>query len=289
MAGSEEGMDGLMPIIACSTGAITRWPDATDAERLERWCPIIHADSFEVMFYDSWYGQSGAIAQRLRALGVQWPAVHAEKNIGPNLITGTPSTLESSLAGLAENCQFARQIGAGLVVLHLWGLPDGDAKLERQLEILPRLVDIADAEGIHLGIEAIPCTVNTPLENLERVVAADPRVRIVLDTEFLAMHGELDAALDASWLWMENQVAHVHVKDFDGVLVDGQGRRRYLHPGEGNIPFDRWFHGLAMRGYTDPIALESTAVGPAGEVDVPRLNDSLERLQISVRAVWAGV
>lgn len=173
---------------------------------------MIHADSFEAMFYDTWYGESGAIAHRLRALGVQWSAVHAEKNIGPNLVTEAPSVRESSLVGLAENCKFAKQIGAGLVVLHLWGLPDGDAKLGRQLEVLPWLTDIAEAEGVHLGIEAIPCTVNTPLENLERVVAADPRVWIVLDTEFLAMHGKLDLALDASWPWTKSRVAHIHIK-----------------------------------------------------------------------------
>jgi sugar phosphate isomerase/epimerase len=289
MVVNEERVDDLMPIIACSTGAITRWPDATDAERLERWCPVIHAGSFEAMFYDTWYGQSGAIADRLRSLGVQWSAVHAEKNIGPSLIAEARSTLESSLAGLAENCKFARQVGAGLVVLHLWGLPDGDAKLGRQLEVLPRLVEIAEADGVLLGIEAIPCAVNTPLENLERVVAADPRARIVLDTEFLAMHGELDLALDASWLWTENRVARIHIKDFNGVLVDQQGRRRYLHPGEGTIPFDRWFHGLVMRGYAGPIVLEATAVDSAGAVDVSRLNRSLERLRILVRTAWAEV
>ena len=154
------------------------------------------------------------------------------------------------------------------------------------MDVLPRLIDIAEAEGVHLGIEAIPCTVNAPLENLERVVAADSRARIVLDTEFLAMHGELDAALDVSWLWREERVVQLHIKDFDGVLVDEQGRRRYLHPGEGGIPFDRWLRGLAMREYTGPITLEATVVDAAGEVDVPRLNDSLERLRKLARGAW---
>lgn len=171
MAGSERGMDGLMPVITCSTGAITRCPDATDPERPERWCSMIHADSFEVMFYDSWYGQSGAIAQGSRALGVQWFAVHAEKNIGPNLLVETPSTLESSLSGLAENRKFARQVGPAWCCCISGSSPDGDAKLGQQLDVLPPLTDIVQAEGVHLGIEAIPCTVNTPLENQERVIA----------------------------------------------------------------------------------------------------------------------
>lgn len=95
--------------------------------------------------------------------------------------------------------------------------------------------------------------------------------------------------MPAGCLCLRNRVAHVHIKDFDGLLVDQQGRRRHLHLGEGTIPFDRWVHGLAMQGYTGPIVLESTAVDPAGEVDVPRLNDSLERLRILVWAAWADV
>lgn len=283
MARNTEYPEGMRPTITCSTGAITRWPDAMDAERLEHWCPSIRADSFEVMFYDRWYGQSDIIADRLRALGMRWVAVHAEKTIGPNLIADAPSTFESSLTALAENCRFARQLGAGVLVLHLWGLPDGDAQLDRQLAVLPQLIDIAEAEAVQLGIEALPCTVGTPMTNLERVLETDPRTRFVLDTEFLAIHNELDAALDAGWLWKENRVVHLHIEDFDGMLVDEEEHRRYLHPGEGDIPFNRWLRGLAMREYTGPIALEATVVDAAGEVDLPRLNTSLEQLRELVR------
>jgi sugar phosphate isomerase/epimerase len=277
-----------MPLIVCSTGAISRGPDATDDQLIDRWCPEIHADAFEIMFYDPWYGRSDEIATRIRDLDLPCVATHAERSIGPALVSDDPDERERAFAHLAENSRFTSGIGASVLVLHLWGLPDGDAKLDQQLEALPRLIDIAEAEGARLAIETIPCTVHTPLENLERVIGTDSRARVVLDTEFLSMHGQLDAALDDSPIWDDDRVVHIHVKDFDGALEDEDGRRRYLHPGEGSIPFGRWFSEVAARGYRGPISLESTVVGRAGEVDIDRLNRSLAKLRQLVDTAWTG-
>jgi sugar phosphate isomerase/epimerase len=276
-----------MPLVVCSTGAISRGPDATDDQLIDRWCPEIDADAFEIMYYDPWYGRSDDIAARIRDLGLRCVGTHAEKSIGPNLVSDDTDARGQCFTHLAENCRFTRTIGASVLVLHLWGLPDGDAKLDQQLAALPRLIDIAEGEGVRLAIETIPCTVHTPLENLERVIAADARTRVVLDTEFLSMHGQLDAALDAASIWDDERVVHIHVKDFDGELEEEDGRRRYLHPGEGSIPFGRWFSEVAARGYRGPISLESTVVGRAGEVDIDRLNRSLARLRALVHNAWA--
>jgi sugar phosphate isomerase/epimerase len=271
-----------LPMVVCSTGAISRGPDATDDQLIDRWCPEIHADAFEIMFYDPWYGRFEEIATRIRELGLHCVATHAERSIGPDLVAGDADTRERAFDHLAENSRFTSAIGASVLVLHLWGLPDGDAKLDQQLEALPRLIDIAQAAGVQLAIETIPCTVGTPLENLERVIARDARARVVLDTEFLSMHDQLDAALDDSPIWDDD------IKDFDGELEDEDGRRRYLHPGEGSIPFGRWFSEVAGRGYRGPISLESTVVGRAGEVDIDRLNRSLAKVRQLVETAWTG-
>lgn len=274
------------PIVACSTGAITRWPDLVDDYLLDRWYPKVDTDAFEVMFYDSWYPRADEISSRLTGLGLDVVAVHAEKDIGSDLVAADRESRVPAFDRFAANCRFANRLGANVLVLHLWGLPDGDARLDQQLDVLPRLIDIADGGNVQLGIEAIPCTIGTPLENVQRVIAADSRARIVLDTEFLAMHNELDLALRSDWLWVQDRVVHVHVKDFDGVLVDSNGKRRYLHPGEGKIAFDSIFSALAKREYCGPIALESTAVTAAGDVDIERLNRSLARLRRMVQSAW---
>lgn len=275
------------PIITCSTGAVTRWPDVTAAERLGEWCPRIEADAFEVMLYEEWYPRLDAVMDGVRDLARPIVAVHAEKSIGPNLAADEETDRESALVDYAENCRFTREVGAGLLVLHLWGLPDGDARLDRQLDILPHLIDIAEEHDIALGVEAIPCTERTPLRNLRDVIARDDRVRIVLDTEFLAMHDEVTAALEADWLWEGDRVRHIHIKDFDGDATDADGNRRYLHPGEGDIPFKEVFAAIRDRGFSGPLALEASVMDKAGEVDLARLNASLARLRDLAAAAWS--
>lgn len=275
------------PIITCSTGAVTRWPDVTAADRLGEWCPLIEADAFEVMLYDEWYPKLDAVMEGVTDLGRPIVAVHAEKSIGPNLASDSDEDRESALVDYAENCRFTREVEGGVLVLHLWGLPDGDALLDRQIAALPHLIDIAEEHDIQLGVEAIPCTERTPLVNLREVIERDDRVRIVLDTEFLAMHDEVDDALEADWLWDPGRVVHIHVKDFDGSSTDDQGRRRYLHPGEGSIPFPDVFAALRDRGFTGPLSLEASVMDEAGTVDLPRLNASLDRLRELVGTAWA--
>ena len=68
-----------------------------------------------------------------------------------------------------------------------------------------------------LTAETIPCSAATPLENVKRAVDTDERCRVTLDTEFLADHGQLEAALADGELWP--YVAHVHVKDDGGGLA----------------------------------------------------------------------
>ena len=283
---SQDADTSTIPLVVCSTGAISQGPDAEDDTLIDRWCPRIDADAFEIMFYEPWYGRSDEIAARVRGLHLRCIAVHAERSIGPDLVSEDAAVREAVFGHLAENCRFARQIGAEVVVLHLWGLPVGDARLDDQVAALPRLIDIAEGEGVRLGIETIPCTEHTPLENLERVVATDHRARVVLDTEFLSMHDQLDEALDASFIWDDDRVVHIHIKDFDGAPQAPDGRRRYLHPGEGSVPFGRWFAEVAARGYRGPISLEATVEDREGDIDVGRLNESLAKLRTLVETAW---
>ena len=131
--------------------------------------------------------------------GLPIVTAHADKRTGATLSTDEPDIARFSL-----DCRIARELGAGLVVLHLWELPDGDRYLERNLDRLPALLDIAEEHGLTLAVETIPCTVGTPLDNVLRACERDPRCRVTLDTEFLAAHGQLDQAHDLGDL-----IAHV--------------------------------------------------------------------------------
>ena len=276
------------PRLLCSTGAISRGPDATNEARVERYGAHIAADGLEVMIYDSWYGELDEIARRFRRLGLAMPVTHGEKSIGPDLVASDPAIRHRAFARFEDNCRFTAAIGADRIVLHLWGLPDSDTLIERQLDDLAALLDRADEHGLMLAVEAIPCVVSDPLSVVRRVLERDGRARVAIDTEFLAMHGQLDAVFAADWLWAAGAVVHVHIKDYNGTLVDETGRRRYLHPGEGAIAFDTWFRQLAAKGYRAAISLESPVVGPQGEVSIDRANASVAWLRSRIATAWAG-
>lgn len=201
--------------------------------------------------------------------------VHAEKSIGPTFATNDRAEREVALDHLAVNCRFARMLGARLVVLHLWGLPDGDARIERNLAMLPACYDVAADHGVDLAIETIPCDDADPLTHVHRAIEMEHRCLVALDTEFLAYHRQLAEALAAEWLWTGSRVRHVHVKDYDGIMWTPQEGRRYLHPGDGCIDFHSFFAALRTRGFEGAISLEASSLDRDGYVNTIQLQQSI--------------
>ncbi|MBA3377962.1 MAG: TIM barrel protein [Chloroflexia bacterium] len=182
----------VTPLVLCSTGVIARGPQAQSEHRIIEIAPRLSADGVEVMIYGSWYGRLDEVAVLLAQSGLSMPVTHGVKSIGPDLVANGDLVHERALRRFDDNCRFTARIGADRVVLHLWGLPDADALIDRQLEALPTLLDIADRHGMMLALEAIPCVVHDPLSLIHPVLETDSRARIALDTEFLGMHGQLD-------------------------------------------------------------------------------------------------
>lgn len=266
--------------LLCSTGALSRFPDLTDQARIIAALPELKADGFEILVYDSWYGTLERLAQLLLELDLRYPAIHAEKEIGPLLVTGEQADRDEAMRRWRLNCLFGQSVNAEIAVLHLWGLPRADECLVRQLDCLPDLLAVADEYGLTLACETIPSRARDPLSNVAAAVRRDPHTRVALDTEFLAMHGQLDDALRADWLWERpDLVCHLHIKDYNGRLTDGEGKRRYLHPGEGEIDFPRLFRHLDKRGYTGYVSLEAPAMRGGEEVDIAKVNASLDRIR----------
>src|SRR5207247_1196936 len=145
-----------------------------------------------------------------------------------------------------------------------WGWPDSDNHLERNLQPLSACLDVAERYDMRLAIETIPCLKHDPLSNVRRAVEQDGRVRVALDTEFLAWHEQLETVFEAGWLWEGQRVCHVHVKDYDGQAFLADGRRRYLHPGDGRIDFASFFAQLQQRKFSGSISLEAPAVDASG-------------------------
>jgi len=263
--------------VFCSTGAF--WsasvPDSYQ-EAILTYGPQLRVDGFEVMFDPTWYGEAVQRARSLRSSGLSFPVVHLEKRIGTVLGSSDPVEQEQGVQWLERNCAFAQQIGASLGVLHLWA-PNADTHLERNLQPLPRCLDIAAHYGLKLAIETMPCLAADPLTNVKRAWEQDARTRVALDSEFLALHEQLEAVFRTSWLWKAGLVCHVHFKDYDRIPFPA-GSRRYLQPGEGQIDFARFVRQLSAAGFSGALSLEAPAVDREGRVDVARLQASLDRM-----------
>ena len=247
--------------ILCSTGAVTRHPTRAD-HRLIADVRELPCAGFELSIYPGWLDEVDRVADDIAAMNLRVETAHAEKSVGARLSEGDRGGVER----LELSVRLAARVGARLLVLHLWELPLGDRELERNLGLLPACADVAERAGLTLGVETIPCSVGSPLANVARAVEREPRCVAVLDTEFLAMHDQLEATPDAGL-----PVGHVHVKDFAGEIRHGDPRRRYLLPGEGALDLDGFLDRLDANGYDGTVTLEPSAVDPEGGLDRVRL------------------
>lgn len=267
------------PQLLCSTGTFSRYPDNTGYQAILEYGPQLDVDGLEVMFYPAWYAHIEHTADELRKAGLNFPALHAEKSIGTALGKAEREQREQAVRNLAENCRLGKLLGARLLVLHLWGWPELDDHLEINLEQLTACLDIAEQYDVELAIETIPTRHSDPLSNVYRAFQGDARCRIALDTEFLARSEQLSEVFAANWLWQDQRVRHVHIKDFDGMPSLPDGTRRYLHPGEGHIDFSAFFTQLKQHGFSGNISLEAAVIDREGRVDIEKLRTTLQLLR----------
>lgn len=264
--------------LLCSTGTFSRFPDLTDYRSILTFGTELEVDGFELMFYPAWTPEIEQIATELLKSQLRFPAIHAEKGIIPALVSSQPEEHEQGWQWMYASCQLGKSLGANLLIFHLWGLPDSDEKIEQNLQFLNDCLKITEDFGLTLVVETIPCKYNDPLSNIYQAVNQESDVFVALDTEFLAMHNQLEAALEADWLWQHNRVRHIHIKDYDGNLFSSDNFRRYLHPGEGNINFPKFFEALKLHHFSGYISLETSVVNHDGFRDMHKLKKSLSIL-----------
>ena len=265
--------------LLCSTGTFSRFPDLTDYQSILEYGPLLDVDGLEVMYFPAWTDDIEHIAMELRASGLRFPAVHAEKGIGPALISPQSDERERGWRWMQAGCRLGQVVEAKTLILHLWGLPDADESLAGNLTILPDCITMAEQYGLTLAVETVPSRSGDTLGRVRRAVERDSRCRVALDTEFLALHGQLEAALEAGWLWQDRRVPHIHIKDYDGALYSTENYRRYLHPGEGTIDFPHFFAALKAHRYDGTISLEASIVNRDGTLDIEKLNRTLALLR----------
>lgn len=265
--------------LLCSTGTFSRYPDLTDYRSILTYGPELEVDGFELMFYPDWTPEIEHIAAELSKSGLHFPTLHAEKGIGPALVSSQPGEREQGWQWLQASCQLGNLLGSNLLIFHLWGLPDSDERIEQNLQHLEDCITLAEEFGLALAVETVPCRRADPLSNVWRAIEQDSRSLVALDTEFLALHKQLESALQADWLWQHHRVRHIHIKDFDDAMYSTDNYRRYLHPGEGCINFPQLFEALKQQNFSGYISLETSIVNRDGTRDIHQLKKSLAMLR----------
>ena len=267
----------MVKAVLCSTGALITRYNGRDPRLLKELLPHIEADGLEFMIYPSWDDKLDEVRGVMRALvaesGAFIPVVHADKRIGELLSLGSNEDIEEAKMRFVRGCGIARELGAGLMVLHLWGGPASDHHIETNLSVLGDYIGIAAGYGLELTVENVICAAETPLTHMKRIMREFPEARFTIDTKMAEFHLELPATVACDELW-SGRTSHIHVNDYAGGYMDFSDLR-VRHIGEGHVDFAPFFERVLSSGYEGFATVESTSVLPDGSIDFERLNRSL--------------
>ena len=262
--------------VLCSTGALITRFNGRDPSLLQGIVPKLRADGLEFMIYPSWDDKLGFVRNTMRALvrgGAFIPVVHADKHIGELLSVGEPEGIVEAGERMRRNLEIAAELGAELMVLHLWGGPASDRHIEVNIAQLPAYIELAKSFGIELTVENVICGGKTPLAHIKRIISELPEAGFTIDTKMAEFHLELPATLECKELW-QGRVRHLHVNDYAGGYRDFNDLR-VRHIGEGHVDFRPFFMKVRESGYEGFATVESTSVLPDGAIDFGKLNRSL--------------
>lgn len=266
-----------MTEVLCSTGAFLGRINGRNIDIIPQIAEKISPDGFEFMIYDQLYADPKAYARRVNAFGLRFATAHLDKDIGELISRNEGGDVEKALSMFKINCEFAREIGAGLGVLHLWGGIYSDRNIEVNFSVYPKLLEIARENGIVLAIENIPCNQNeNPFLRWRELFERFPEgLAFTLDTRFTEFHGLFESLYKMDWLWENKLVRHVHISDYKGGTLEWANLRRALPIGEGQVDFERFFAFLMEKGYGGAVTIESSSM-LTGEVVPEILQDNIE-------------
>lgn len=270
-----------MKKVLCSTGALIGRPNGRDYTLLRRFAGGLKCDGFEFMMYSTWYDRVREVTDFLVSLQVSIPVFHCEKGIGEMISRNAEGDTERALELFEINCAMARDIGAQTMVLHLWNGIESDKDIAHNMAIYPALREIAGRYGRTLTIENVVCNREDPMTHLLRLSRAYPEIGFTFDTKMAQFHGQMELLYGKEGEAVAKRIRHMHINDYGGGYKEWD-KLRTLHPGEGNVDFDRLFSFTREIGYQGDFTVEATSVRPDGTVDLDALNRDFDRIRACI-------
>ncbi len=250
---------GVSHDFSISTGCIASLLRDKDLDGLSQIVENLRAPGLEVLLLNSWTERIGEIATLFKEVAAPVHSVHGDKRIGGCFGHSDPAERERGIRSFKLAVDVAAQVGAPYLNIHLWDLPDSDDNLDRNLETYERVRAYARENGVRPLIEIVPCRRNTPLENMDRVVEAlGDDAAFTVDFEFLSWSQPIEEQIDAIGERHSARILNLHVRDFDGEPFSAEGRRRYIRPGHGRIPYERVIKALEHSAVSRVITLEAS-------------------------------
>ena len=257
--------------VLCSTGALIGRPNGRDYRLLAPCVEKLECDAFEFMMYGSWYPEIDSLSRFLEGLALDIPVLHCEKSIGELLSGDDEAQRAEAFSRFEINCQLARRLGAGRLVMHLWdGLPS-DRYFSRNLSAYGRLDALARRYGLELTAENVVCAQADPLTRWRQLIQAEPEARLTYDTKMAAFHGQAQQMYQRENRDLWTRITHLHVNDYRGGTLDWSCLKT-LHLGQGCVDFGQLFAFLDQIGYAGDYTVEATSFLPDGVIHWQDLN-----------------
>ncbi len=276
--------------ILCSTGAMIGKPNGRIFRLLEECAKKIDCDGFEFMMYKDWYEKIDEVAEFLTGtVSKPFPAFHTEKGVGECVSRNEPGDTENALEMFEKNCELAKKIGSGLLVLHLWNGEYSDRNFPHNAEVYADLRRISDRYGLTLTVENVVCNNVDPLTHLKELTERYPDISFTYDTKMAEFHGQLGNIFQNENRDVLDHVIHMHINDYKGGIKDWSCLKT-LHIGDGQIDFEKFFSSLWTRTedgpgfyYKGDFTIEATSFDQNGVIDFERMNRNIATVSEFVR------
>jgi len=203
-----------------------------------------------------------------------WNPSPPENVFEPALCNPDPELRQWRTRYTIETLRLAQRIGAGCISITSGnarpGCPPGEA-LDLLVDSLQRICDAAARFGVQVGIEYEPGLLLERASEVRAVLdrVGSPDLGVNLDIGHSYVDGENPEQAIAL---LQGRIWNVHVEDI-------RDRKHYhLVPGDGDLPFERYFDALRAGGYSGFLTVEVYTF-PDRAVEVGRRSlEYLERL-----------